>query len=314
LASQIIGLIQASQIGSVNAATINVGSLRGINLQAGNFMLLGSFLTSATAGADAVINVDNNVDFSASGSGWIVDSTNDRNAFSWTGKNGTTQLTGCSGVLAHNNGAVVIPQLKNWITSKSVFESRFYGNRGDGTIEELATIGDAPAGANFAVIVAGSTAATASKYGIIGRSGSSPGVYGSSVSYNGVIGLSTTGHGVVGLAGTLVQAGSGCGAYFASTVSGKAAINLGLTTTGSQTITAGTPWVPSAPGFYNMIDVTGATATGVTLIELFISGAWQTMATVYTGTVDCCIYCDGANVRVRNTDATNQHTIQWQRF
>jgi hypothetical protein len=95
-------------VDDLSADKITAGSIRGINIQAGTFMTKGSYLTSAASLSDTTLNVKDTTDFAASGSGWILDSTNDKDAFSWTGKTDTT-LTGCSGVKAHNNGAVVLP-------------------------------------------------------------------------------------------------------------------------------------------------------------------------------------------------------------
>ena len=99
---------------------------------------------------DATLYVKDTADFDAAGSGWIIDSANDRDAFTYTGKTATT-LTGVSGVLAHTKSAsntpVVIPAKKNIFISDIVNEIRLFDNRGDGSIEELFFVGPSLASA-----------------------------------------------------------------------------------------------------------------------------------------------------------------------
>jgi len=109
-----------------------------------SLMTKGTYLASTCAAADSTINVGDTTDFPASGSASFIDSANDRDVFTYTGKTATT-LTGCSGVLAHTvsatNKPLVIPPVTAWITSDCVGESRYFGDRGDATIEELVNIG-----------------------------------------------------------------------------------------------------------------------------------------------------------------------------
>jgi hypothetical protein len=158
-------------------------------------MTKGSYLTSAPGAGATTLNVKDTTDFPASGSGWIIDTTNDRDAISWTGKTATT-LTGCSGVLAHNNGATIIPAVKGMVIDAPTNEMRFFGDRGDGTIAELISLGITPEGADYIIGNFGNTQAGNSHMGLWGRSNSATGVYGESVSSVGVSGASYSGYGI----------------------------------------------------------------------------------------------------------------------
>ena len=63
-------------------------------------------LTAACSAAATTLEVGNTDLFPTSGSGIILDNLNNNDLFTWSGKT-ATQLTGCSGVLAHNIGALV---------------------------------------------------------------------------------------------------------------------------------------------------------------------------------------------------------------
>ena len=155
-------------------------------------MTKGSYLTAALAGAETIINLKDTTDFPSSGNGWFIDTTNDRDAFSWTGKTATT-LTGCTGVLAHNNGASVVPAVKGMIIDSPTNEMRFYGDRGDGTVEEVANIGLSQIGSDMFAGHFGSQdferlalfGETKNAWAVWGKSVSSIGVYGQSSSYIG---------------------------------------------------------------------------------------------------------------------------------
>lgn len=137
--------MSVAQLSAITAdlGSITAGSIRGANINSTAYTTKGSFLTSATTGGDTTVNVGNTADFPTSGSGQFIDTTNDRDAFAWTGKTGTT-LTGCSGVLAHNNGCTVIPLLKCVVVDDAVNEMRLFADRGDGVIEELFSVGIVP--------------------------------------------------------------------------------------------------------------------------------------------------------------------------
>lgn len=174
---------------------ITAGSIRGVNVNASSHTTKGSYLTSALAGGEAVLSVRNTADFlGGGGSGWIIDTLNDRNAFSYTGKT-ATMLTGCTGALAHNNGATIIPVSKGILIDAATNEARFYGDRGDGTIEELACIGITPSGGLNIVGDFGTTNLGNSRVGLVGRTDSNIGVYGSANSGAGVVGDSVSGYG-----------------------------------------------------------------------------------------------------------------------
>jgi len=125
---------------SQDLGDIVAGSIRGVNVNASSHTTKGSYLTSALSGGETTVNVRHTDDFPASGSAVIIDTSNDRDVIAYTGKTAGT-LTGCSGVLAHNNGATIIPLAKGIVIDAETNEIRFYGDRGDGTTEELASIG-----------------------------------------------------------------------------------------------------------------------------------------------------------------------------
>lgn len=183
--------ISSGYISSVNADTINAGSIRGINVNAASHTTKGSFFTVAPAAADTTVTLHNTTDFSSSGGTVVVfDTTNDGDIFTYTGKTGTT-LTGCSGVLAHNNGATVVPTINNGTGQKSltiddnVNEMRFWGDRGDGTYEQLASIGITQVGSDFIIGKFGSLNATNSRWAIGAYSYSGNAIYGESSTNNG---------------------------------------------------------------------------------------------------------------------------------
>lgn len=155
--------------GSVTADKISVTSLSAINATIGNvrsgsllsstMSTKGGVLTVASGSGNTTITLSDTSNFGTSGNGQIIDSTNDRDDFSWTGKTSTT-LTGCSGVLAHNVGALVIPLSKVAFINDAANELRLFGDRGDGTIEELASIGINYVGSDYYIGVFGSTNTT----------------------------------------------------------------------------------------------------------------------------------------------------------
>lgn len=165
--------------GSLNADDITSGLLTARTMQT-----KGSQLTQATNAGDSTIYVADTTDFPSSGVGWISDTTVDE--FTYTGKTGTT-LTGCSGVLTHSAGLPVGGQFKRMILSALDNEMHFFGDRGDGTIVELASIGIKVDGSDTII-------------GYFGKSSGSSrvGVAGVSDSYHGVFGWSNSSHGVHG--------------------------------------------------------------------------------------------------------------------
>lgn len=186
-------LISVSQLSAISAdiGDITAGSIRGVNVNASSHTTKGSYLTSAPGGGAGTLDVKNTADFPSSGSGWIIDTTNNRDAFTYTGKTATT-LTGCSGVLAHNAGATIIPLAKCMVIDGPTNEMLFYGDRGDGTIEILAAVGVSGFGSQFAAGTFGSIASTGTMAGVVGYAGNNPGVMGQSDTGSGVTGLSNS--------------------------------------------------------------------------------------------------------------------------
>lgn len=113
--------------GLIVADQVQTGGLRGINVNAASHTTKGSYLTQACAAGTTTLYVHNTADFPASGSGWIIDSTNDRDEISWTGKT-TTTLTGVTGVLAHAAGMTIIPKVKSIVIDSVTNEMRFFAS------------------------------------------------------------------------------------------------------------------------------------------------------------------------------------------
>ena len=143
----------------VESSDVN-GQLRGINIVGSAHATKGTYLTASCVSGDTTLHVKDTIDLSASGSGWIIDSANDRDEISWTGKTSTT-LTGVTGALAHTvsptNIPVIIPAVKAAVLADVVNEMRVYADRGDGTIEEMVSLGG---GGSDPAIQAGSTDST----------------------------------------------------------------------------------------------------------------------------------------------------------
>lgn len=205
-ATMATGTITAASgvIGSLDASVMTVGSLRGIDVQAGSFMTNGSFLTSSTAGGATTVFVGNTIDFPSSGTAVIVDPTNDRDYFTYTGTT-STSFTGCSGVLAHAANNVVIPQVKTILITGPGDELRFYNNAGGG-YEELACIGLVNVVGDSCLVTGGTTTTGNTKVGVGGYSNSTYGVKGTSVSGIAIHGNTGSNHGIEG-----VSTGSGYG-------------------------------------------------------------------------------------------------------
>lgn len=184
---------EASIRGTLNADDITVGN----NISAKTFQTAGTRLTQATVGSDSTVYVADTSLFPSSGYGWIYDTTVD--IFAYTGKTSTT-LTGCTGVSAtpHASGLAVGGQFKRAIISSLDNEMHFFGDRGDGTNEELASIGIKSSGGDYVVGYFGSSSSGNNRIGISGRSYAQIGVHGMSYSYYGVRGESTSGIGVLG--------------------------------------------------------------------------------------------------------------------
>jgi hypothetical protein len=195
------------------SATIT-GIITGSYVYGSSLMTKGTYLTVNCAADDDHIHVGELADFPASGSASFIDSgEGDRDAFTYTGKSaasGPGTLTGIatSGtattrVLAHDIAThpLVVPAVGGMYISDAVNEMRFFGDRGDGTVEELASIGIVPlSGSDYFIAKFGGT--TSTRYAsLAGYSNSGIGVLGSSGSNYGVKGYSNSGYGVYGQSG-----------------------------------------------------------------------------------------------------------------
>jgi hypothetical protein len=201
-------------------------------------------------------------------SGISIDTSNDRNSFTYTGKTATT-LTGCSGVLAHNNGATVIPRVPCSLIDSATDTIRIYADRGDGTIEETVCIG---------------TPAFQATHGFFGTAASSyTGVVGHTLnSVNGAV-LGSSGGGAPGLYGVSV---SGVGARLEANATRGHAL---LTSVGSfpsdkssnQVVMVGgrlyyadgSSWLPLTQPYFESAEQAIATTTLVTVAHGLTNGA-----------------------------------------
>ena len=139
------GKINVTELSAISA---DLGNVTAGTIQSSAYITTGSFLSVAASGSDTTLNLVDTSDFSSSGSGQIVGSTNDRDAISWTGKTSTT-LTGCSGVLANPIHSIVVPDnVKTIFFSDQANELRMFGDRGDGTEEELISLGITSSGSD----------------------------------------------------------------------------------------------------------------------------------------------------------------------
>lgn len=142
--------------GSLSAATGTFsGHIQGSTMSAPNIYTSGSTLSASCTSGATTIYLRDTSSFTTSGSGFITDSTNKNDAFSWTGKTATT-LTGCSGVLAHGVDANVLKSQAILMRS-DLNELYFYGDNGIGSIENLASIGINTVGADYVIAKFGST-------------------------------------------------------------------------------------------------------------------------------------------------------------
>ena len=184
--------------GNITGSNIYGNDITGSRIQGSSFTTTGSYTTTTTA--TNIIGVFDTTDFPTSGSGWLLDNTNDRDEFSWTGKTATT-LTGCSGQLYHPIGALVVPKSKQIIISEDLNEMRFYGDRGDGVVGELANIGIKPEGGDYYIASFGSLNNT-NQNNILTQSSTGNAIHAQSVSGDGGWFTSYSGTGLLARSGT----------------------------------------------------------------------------------------------------------------
>lgn len=203
-----------AQIGNLSADKINAGAIRGINVNAASHTTIGSYLTSAASAGATTLNVKSTADFPSSGTAFIIDSSNDHDTITYSGKTATS-LTGCSGVLAHNSNATIIPRDEALVIDRATNELRVYGVVNGSTAELVASIGtksfndavvtlEAGTGRHAINATGSSTAFPVIKAvnegsGTAIRGEGPLGVYGQTVTGDGVRGHATSsGDGVVG--------------------------------------------------------------------------------------------------------------------
>jgi len=97
-----------------------------------------------------------------------------------------------------------------------------------------------------------------------------------------------------------------------------------MTTTGNVVINTNSTTLPGssfgAPGFYNLVDITGDMGTTGVVYEILVGGVWKTPGTNQLGGINQeyslfgTFYFDGTNQRLNNLDGAAAHTIFWQRM
>lgn len=133
---------------TITGGTLVSGNIRGSNVNSGTFSTKGSYLTTAASAADTTLNVKNTSDFAASGSGFIVGGGIEvLDEFTYTGKTSST-LTGCSGVLARDNGVTIIPADECVVVDSNTNTVRIFGDDGSGTVIELVGLGSLVTGSS----------------------------------------------------------------------------------------------------------------------------------------------------------------------
>jgi len=297
--------IDSAVINTLDANKINAGSLRGRNMQAGSLIMKGSFSIAAVVAGASSITVDNITDFPAvppplgGGEGGdpgqfavIIDkATADRDWFFYTGISGNT-LTGIGPTgantsisSAHPAGVTVVPYGENLILDTNTNEMRFFGDRGDGVIDELASIGIQTVGSDTVIgrFGSGSGAGDASGSGsnriaVFGTSYSNVGVQGSSRTSYGVLGSSYSSYGVWGVSNT----GAGVNGFSSS---GFGGMFSGNATRGN----IGMPALSGRPSTRSVDSIAMILTTGGT-----VDNRTATPKLMYT---------DGTNWRLVSTDA-----------
>ncbi len=276
---------------SQDLGDIVAGSIRGVNVNASSHTTKGSYLTSGLAGGETTVNVRNTADFSSGGgSGWIIDTTNDRDAFAYTGKTVGT-LTGCSGVLAHNNGATIIPLAKGMVIDAATNEMRFYGDRGDGTIEEMASVGIASSYGDTTSGSFGSSNGIGS--GVIGRTSGGAGVNGIASGIGaGAAGTSINGNGGKfdgnATAGNLLLLDAN-GSTFPTSKAAKQLASVG----GRLYYSDGTHWYPLTMPYFESSEQTITASSTITISHGLTDGAGNNRAPSF---VFCLMRCKTATL------------------
>lgn len=263
--------IDGTYLVNINADKINAGAIRGINVNAASHTTKGSYLTSATTSGDTTVNVKDTSTFASSGTAIIIDPSNDRDSFTYSGKTATT-LTGCSGVGTHGNERTIIPLTSVMVIDENTNEMRFYGNRGDAVFEELAAVGITSNGSDTFVGSFGSSNAGCTHIAVFGQAYDNVGIQGQSVSSYGMVASSTSG-----------------GALIASSVSGFGITALGNTTKAHMYLPplAGRPSNKDA-GAIAVINTTGGTTdnrTGTPRLMYADGTDWRKVSddTIWTG-------------------------------
>ena len=139
---------------------------------------------------------------------------------------------------------------------------RFFGDRGDGTIEETGNIGVSSYGTDLSVGLFGSD--NCSIFGVIGVSGSGTGVYGVSATSFGVYGKSTDHYGITGsstnLSGVAGISGNEYGGRFSGPKGPIRLVPSESASAPSHAADVGTLYVTSAGILY--INTNGSTTLG----------------------------------------------------
>jgi len=280
-------MIEGAIIRDATIMSVHIDSLRGFNIQGSGIMTVGSYFTQAPSAGAGTVYVKDTIDFPSSGTACVIDTTNDRVEFAYTGKTAST-LTGCSDVLAHNIGATVFPKQQAMIIDKTVNEMRFWGDAGAG-YEELISNGLKQDGSDWIIGDYGSFSENNSKVAGRFRSYTANAIIAMSYSGKAVYATSHIGSAFGGVSYTSFAA------QFASTgtsLEDSGALKLAMTLRGQRDILTTASW--TLPKGCYMIQCSNATA--LTLQLRMGDNNWYGNVTGFSG----FLCTDGYEVRLYN--------------
>lgn len=211
-AAVVTAKIGDAQITTAKIADAQITSAKIVNVTAGQI----------TAGSLGVGSFIQSTAYTSGASGWRInaDGSAEFNSVTVRGTVASSNITGSTITGGTITGSVF--QTATGSVQRVVIneagnnEARFYGDRGDGTVEQLAAIGLTASGSDFVVGDFGST--TSTRIAVRGRATGAPAITGiASGFYAGVVGQTTSGAGVSGTStlGYGVSGVTGSGSTFA---------------------------------------------------------------------------------------------------
>jgi len=256
----------------LQAGTIDTELLQSGAILTGNLSTKGTYTTTTHSSGGGTLNVADTSDFSSSGNARIHDPSpasgeSAIDTIAYTGKTGTT-LTGVTGMEDHSSVHLLVTPAsdKHMEIAQGDNEMHFFGDRGDGTVEDLCNIGLSASGGDTIIGLFGTTSSTnvamvglastgtairgqvsgaasegvegialTSGTGIKGESDSGYAVHGVSTSSAGVIGTSTSGKGVIG-SSAQSYGGEFVASYATADAAGVANVNIEQTSSGDAVV------------------------------------------------------------------------------